>query len=284
MEIVMDPHQDICAIDVSYKTFGDYYGFTLDGNHRYMLGDFTVTHNTTLVKHGICKSLGLPFGFVPLGGISDGSFLLGHSYTYEGSRWGRIVDILMTCGAMNPILFFDELDKISNTHHGDEIKNILIHLTDATQNMDFHDKYFSDLSLDLSRALMIFSFNDGSVIDPILKDRMITIKTNGYSTKDKVAIVNQHLLQEVCQKYGLQNDDIMMSDTVIQLIISRTDDEQGVRNLKRSLDNIVSRLNFDRLTSEEHIISFPYRVTEDDVHKLVPHKKKDNVSTSMMYI
>lgn len=283
LEIVMQSHEDICAIDVRFREFGDYYGFTLDGNNRYMLGDFTVTHNTTLVKNGICKSLGLPFGFVPLGGISDGSFLIGHSYTYEGSRWGRIVDILMSCGVMNPILFFDELDKVSNTYHGEEIKNILIHLTDSTQNTDFHDKYFSDLSLDVSRALMIFSFNDRTVIDPILLDRMVVIKTQGYTTKEKVSIVKQHLLQEVCEKYGLKTDDIVMSEAVIRSIISRSEEEQGVRNLKRSLDNIVSQLNLDHLLSTR--VTFPYLVTEEDVEKLVQVKKKDiNPSTSMMYI
>ena len=283
LEITTIPHASICDIEVSLLGYDEYFGFVLDGNSRYLLGDFTVTHNTTLVKHGICKSLGLPFGFVPLGGISDGSFLLGHSYTYEGSRWGRIVDILMACGTMNPILFFDELDKISNTFHGEEIKNILIHLTDATQNNDFHDKYFSDVTLDMSKALMIFSFNDESLVDPILKDRMVIIRTNGYSRKDKHAIIKKHMLQEVCSKYGLSAQDIVITDSVVDAIISRTDEEKGVRNLKRSLESILSRLNLRKLTEEG--FTLPYTITKDDVISYVEMKvQEDSRGPCMMYI
>ena len=264
-----------------------YYGFTLDGNHKYILGDFAVTHNTTLVKEGICKALGLPFGFIPLGGISDGSYLVGHSYTYEGSKWGRILEILMNCGCMNPILFFDELDKVSNTRYGEEIKNILIHLTDASQNTNFHDKYFSDLALDLSKCLVIFSYNDGDLINPILKDRMVTIKTHGYNMDNKVEIVNEYMLHELFEKFGFKTGEIVFTQDIIKSIIRKTAEEKGVRNLKRSLESIISEINLARLLKkglllEEDPLKFPYTVKAADIEKLLKVERV-NDSLPLMY-
>ena len=106
------------------------------------------TGKTTLVKEGISKILNREFTFIALGGATDSSFLEGHSYTYEGSTWGRIVDILIQSRCMNPIIYFDELDKISDTPKGEEIAGILTHLTDTTQNTQFHDKYFSEIDFD----------------------------------------------------------------------------------------------------------------------------------------
>ena len=114
---------------------------------------------TSLVKEGICKALGRPFAFIPLGGATDACFLEGHDYTYEGSNWGKIVDVLVNSKCMNPVIYFDELDKVSQTAKGEEITNILMHITDATQNNHFNDKYFSGIDFDLSKALFIFSFN-----------------------------------------------------------------------------------------------------------------------------
>jgi hypothetical protein len=121
-------------IRINHIGHGKYYGFTLDGNHRYLLKDCTVTHNTSLVKEGISKILNRPFAFIALGGATDSSFLEGHSYTYEGSTWGQIVQILIDSKCMNPVIYFDELDKISETPKGEEIAGILTHLTDTTQN------------------------------------------------------------------------------------------------------------------------------------------------------
>ena len=111
------------------------------------------TGKTTLVKEGISKILNRPFAFLALGGATDSSYLEGHSYTYEGSSWGKIVDILITNKSMNPVIYFDELDKVSTTPKGEEITGILTHLTDTTQNTNFHDKYFSTIDFDISKAV-----------------------------------------------------------------------------------------------------------------------------------
>ena len=109
------------------------------------------TGKTSFAKKGLTRCLldindePRPFSFIALGGSSNGATLEGHSYTYVGSTWGRIVDILMESNCLNPIIFIDELDKVSRTEHGKEIIGILTHLTDSTQNDEFNDKYFSGI-------------------------------------------------------------------------------------------------------------------------------------------
>ena len=117
-----------------------------------------------------------PFSFIAIGGQDNGSSLNGHNYTYVGSEWGKFVDILIKNKCMNPIIFIDELDKVSKTENGKEIIGILTHLVDSTQNDCFQDKYFNGIELDLSKALFIFSYNDAELIDKILLDRVHRIK------------------------------------------------------------------------------------------------------------
>lgn len=240
----------------------------------------------------VCNALGLPSGFVSLGGLSSAEYLVGHSFTYEGSRWGKIAEVLMHAEYSNPVLFFDELDKVSSSRHGEEIINTLIHITDGTQNHNFRDKYFSEVPIDLSRCIIIFSYNDGQLINPILKDRMVCIKASGYNVKDKVEIFNKHLLPKMLIEYAFKENDIVFDDDIIKYIINLTEEEHGVRKLRRSLEDIVSQLNVMRLLKQSVVskdkdgepVSFPLRVTEDIAKKLVSKKQKDNVHLSMMYV
>ena len=152
-----------------------------------------------LIKEGISKILsGRDFAFIALGGASDSSFLEGHSYIYEGSLWGKIVQIFNGFKIdESSDIYFDELDKVSDTAKGEEIIGILTHLTDTSQNSAFHDKYFADIEFDLNKCLFIFSYNDESKINPILKDRMYHIQTKGYNTKEKVIIAKNYLLPKI---------------------------------------------------------------------------------------
>jgi hypothetical protein len=222
---------------------------------------------TTLVKDGICRALGLPFGFVALGGASDGSFLEGHGFTYEGSQPGRISEILMKSGFMNTILFFDELDKVSSTRRGDEVIGILTHLTDASQNERFNDRYFSDIDLDLSKSLIVFSYNDESMINPILKDRMVTIRVSGYNKAQKLIIARDYLMPSILAEYNLTDTDIQIANDVIEYIIERVDEEEGVRNLRRGLDAVVGAINMHRYVPP--LIALPVIVTDGDVKKYI---------------
>jgi ATP-dependent Lon protease len=223
---------------------------------------------TKVIKEGISKALGLPFAFVSLGGAYDGSFLNGHGFTYEGSTYGKIAEILMKAETMNPVIFFDELDKVSAGRRGDEIAGILTHLTDPVQNEKYNDNYFTELDLDLSKSLLVFSYNDESLINPILKDRMITIHVQGYSISDKVQICQKHLLEEVMQEFNIPREHIIMSDEIVKKIIQKVPEEQGVRNLKRGLESIISWINMERYIGAQ-AITFPLKITEAHVNKYI---------------
>ena len=213
---------------------------------------------TTLIKDGVCEAVGLPFAFIPLGGSNDASYLDGHSYTYEGSSNGKIIDSLIQAGCDNPVLYFDELDKVSDTARGKEIINVLIHLTDPSQNQHFNDKYFADVNFDLSKCLIVFTYNNPHLIDPILKDRMVTIRTKDYDMNDKVQIASKHLLPSIANQFGLDKHTITIEDDLIQYMVNRIEKEAGVRNLKRAIESVLSNINLTRLlencTSDEIVI------------------------------
>jgi len=248
------------------------------------------TGKTSLVKEGISKILNRPFAFIALGGATDSSFLEGHGYTYEGSTWGKIVQILIDSKCMNPVIYFDELDKISDTPRGEEIAGILTHLTDTSQNSQFHDKYFAEINFDLSKCLFIFSYNDETKVNSILKDRMYRIKTKGYNGKEKNVIANNYLLPKIHEQVKFSKDEIIIPNDVISHIVNtHCNKEAGVRNLKRCLEIIYTKLNLYRLMKpgsnlfEDEMslkVEFPYNVTKEIVDKLI---KKDEESFSALY-
>jgi ATP-dependent Lon protease len=249
------------------------------------------TGKTSLVKEGISKILNRPFAFIALGGATDSSFLEGHGYTYEGSTWGKIVQILIDSKCMNPVIYFDELDKISDTPKGEEIAGILTHLTDTSQNSQFHDKYFAEIDFDLSKCLFIFSYNDESKVNPILKDRMYRIQTKGYNQKQKTTISNNYLLPKIREQVKFDLQDIIIPDQTLHYIIeNHCNKEDGVRNLKRCLEIIYTKLNLYRLMRpdsnlfEEDMsikVTFPFTVTKEIVDKMI--KKTDNGLNPSLY-
>ena len=240
------------------------------------------TGKTTIIKDGLSKILGLPFNFISLGGASDSSFLEGHSYTYEGSIPGRIIESLKQSKCMNPIFYFDELDKVSDTSKGKEIINLLIHLTDPSQNSHFNDKYYGDIPFDLSKAIFIFSFNQAELINPILKDRMNLIKVDGFNKNDKFNIFKNFLIKEIFNQYKFKQEEICISDDNIKYIINKTDNQElGVRNLKRQLENIVSILNVIKLSFLDNKISRGKKIklnklNFDNLKKILPFIKTNN--------
>ena len=249
------------------------------------------TGKTSLVKEGISKILNRPFAFIALGGATDSSFLEGHGYTYEGSTWGKIVQILIESKCMNPVIYFDELDKISDTPRGEEIAGILTHLTDTSQNSQFHDKYFAEINFDLSKCLFIFSYNDETKVNSILKDRMYRIKTIGYNGKEKTVISNSYLLPKIREQVKFNNEEIIIPDsTITHIIETHCNKEDGVRNLKRCLEIIHTKLNLYRLMKPDSNIfekemslkvEFPFTVTKDIVDKLI--KRDKDLFSSALY-
>lgn len=223
---------------------------------------------TSLIQQGLSKIMKRPYAFISLGGKTDSSTLVGHSYTYEGSQPGAIVQILQKSGCMNPVIFFDELDKISKSPKGDEIKNVLMHLTDPVQNMKFHDEYFSGIDFDLSQATFVFSYNDPELVDPILLDRITAIRMNGFQTPDKVKIAQEYLIPDIVKNMGFKEGSIRLHSDTVQHLIQQYTIEGGVRKLKELLSSMIMELNLLRLT-EEKKIEFPYLIKSQDINHLL---------------
>lgn len=230
---------------------------------------------TELAK-AVCECLDLPFGFIALGGSNDSSTLAGHSYTYEGSTWGKIADVLMRCECMNPVFFFDELDKVSDSSGGRQVTNLLVHLTDPTQNDKHTDAYFMGLDLDVSRSIVMFSYNDVDNVNPVLRDRIVEVATDGYRSIEKVAIAQKHLIPQVRRDFGMDIGDLIFDDAVIRLIIDVVVEEAGVRGLKKGIRDIAGSINLKRIMEDDNVLlQAPTTITRAMAYSYVKSGRRD---------
>ena len=250
---------------------------------------------TTLIKEGLAKVLDRPFAFVSLGGCGDSSYLDGHSFTYEGSKSGCIVDILTKTDCMNPVIYFDELDKISESSKGDEIANLLIHLTDETQNMKFTDKYLGqNLFLDLSKAVFVFSFNDIEKVTPILRDRIHMISLKDFKVEEKVKIAQNYLIKTILEDFNIKSNKIIFTDSILEYIFNtytNKNTDTGVRKFKQVLKTLISKLNMILVAKSNKSIlklldidqlKFPLEINKNIVDKLLKHTDKVGMSAQVV--
>jgi ATP-dependent Lon protease len=245
---------------------------------------------TSLIKQGIAKALDWPFQFISLGGDSDASTFSGHQLVYEGSHCGKIVNSLVAAKSMSMVLMFDELDKISSTPKGEEIQNLLVHLTDPTQNSDFEDKYLSGIPLDLSQAMFVFSANDINKIDRVLLDRFLVVELEGYGPKEKTEIAEKFLLPGALKEVSLAERIGIPKDVVTHIMENYAKEEKGVRELKRCMEQIAQKLNMLRLFNSPdlpfHIkdFSLPFILKKEHVDKFLKDRKaKVDTSFQKMY-
>jgi len=249
---------------------------------------------TAIVRRGFAEALGRKMKCISMGGIRDSSHFVGFDYTYQGSRCGIIAQSLMDCGVNNPILYFDELDKVSLSQDGIEVQNLLIHLTDPVQNHAFQDKYFAGVEIDLSKVIIVFSYNDENLVHPVLKDRIHTIQVPSPTTEEKVVIAQKFLLKEHLKNLHLQEGDIILPKEVAKHIITRyCEGQQGVRHLKRCLETIVLKINTARFlgTKQKYKcfqnpaqLRFPMELTVDMCDQLIDQEKKEDKYLHTMYM
>jgi endopeptidase La len=228
----------------------------------------------TLIASGLGKVLGIPYQEIHLGGLEDGSVLNGHSYTYSGAQPGLIVTKMVMAGEPRCVLFFDELDKTCAKHGINEIFNVLIHATDPNTNHKFSDKFFQDVTFPLNKCIFVFSFNDASKIDAILRDRMEIINVTPYSMADKTEIAKDYLIPELLDGIGIERGAITMTPQTIEHIIDKYTLEAGVRKLKNYIEKIFLKMNVDRINSRgpfKKRVSFnkdkPIRITKKHILK-----------------
>ncbi len=230
---------------------------------------------TALIRRGLSDALQRPMRCVSMGGISDASYFNGFDFTYSGSRYGLIVQTLIDSGVMNPIIFMDELDKISNKTDGLDVQNLLVHLTDPVQNNTFQDKYFSGIDIDLSKAILIFSFNDVNLINPILKDRLHIINVQDPDLNAKVIIGRKYLVKEISPNIGLKEEDVTFSEEIMKYLIKEhCENDKGVRNLKRCIETMFLKINTSRFLKNNKYktlknLSFPVNITREMIDELL---------------
>ncbi len=276
---------------------GNYCGFTLDCNERFVLADWTVTHNTAIAK-SLAACLNLPFAQVSFGGITNPDFLMGHDYTYIGSRPGEISRCLTRMGTKNGILFFDEFDKATDKK---EIMSTLLHITDFSQNSEFRDNYFPELTQDLSKIWFIYSMNH-LPSDPAMLDRLEIINVDEYTTEERKLICKNYLFPKYVEELKV-GKNILVTEEGIEKIISLSngkDLKKGVRDLERCINLIVEKIYFYlcNTNSKEYEQSYPWykeiassvdktkRVVVSDkvVEVILKHCKKDTDSYLHMYL
>jgi ATP-dependent Lon protease len=211
------------------------------------------TGKTMLVRAGLSVVMGRPFSLVALGGSSDASTLLGHGFTYEGSVCGRIAESLITAKCLNPVILFDELDKISSTAKGDEVVNAFIHLCDTSQNAVFRDRYFAGVDLDVSKALFVFAFNDCSKVSPVLLDRLQVVQTDAFDARQQATILRDFLLPRILADRGLAPDFLSLAPELLREAALACC-AGGVRLLQSVLEQAVSKVCLFRETADGDLI------------------------------
>jgi len=253
-------------------------------------------------KTKILKSLGealdLPFYQINFGGLNDASILTGHSETYVSSKPGKFVEFLQNSGCMNPIIYCDEIDKLGNKEQ--EINGILTHLLDEEQNSKFQDNYLSNVPIDLSKVFFVIAFNDFEKIDRIVSDRLKVIYITSPTIDDKMNIAKDKIIPDIIESFNFKKDKyINLDDTVLSYIINnKVPKEEGVRQLRKSLEKIFSKLNYYILTGEYQEKTDYFKVTieyDDNVCKNVINikrnfidkcleSKEENMCHMMMYV
>lgn len=181
---------------------------------------------------------------------------------------------MVEAGSARCIMYFDELDKATSKHETNEIFNILIHMTDPKTNGEFQDRFYQEINFPLDKVIFMFSYNNSSLIDPILLDRIEEVHAKAYSVKDKINIAKGFSIQEMSEMVSFPDNGVLIDDDNLKFIIEQYTNEAGVRDFKRKLEKIFLKLNIDRIYKEglfEKIDSFseknPVTITQETIIK-----------------
>lgn len=267
--VLKDPVLTTYEITVQKLDVQPYVGFIVDGNHRFLLGDFTITHNTSIARC-LAKVLDFPFEQISFGGVHHSDFIKGFDFTYVGSRPGEIARCLTRMKYKNGILFLDEYEKVAENP---EITSTLLHITDFSQNSVFRDNYFNDVTIDLSSLWFVYSMND-LPRDKALKDRIYSIVVEGYSEKEKVRIASDYLFPKNLVNLGKSRGDVVLKDEVVGYLVRKVcSGEKGIRTLEKAVRDVLNKIHFlvsnqDRLPCSFMLpsscfpLEFPVELTE----------------------
>ena len=239
----------------------------------------------TKIIQSLSKILNYPMYTIPLGGIKDAAYLLGHNYTYVESSYGEIVRGLIKTQIMNPIIYFDELDKVSESNNGKEIYSLLTFLTDPSQNTHFRDHYFgtNDITFDLSKAFFIFTFNDITKIDKVLLDRINLINVSEYSSADKVVILKDYILPQILSNVNKELINLHFHRECFNYLIE-SNPKLTLREYVFKLEKIVMEINKLIFLEKKNFLDF-FDIDIESFKRLYDKtNRKPTVDTSYLSI
>lgn len=249
----------------------------------------------TVILKTLGEALDIPFYQINFGGLNDVSVLTGHSETYVGSKPGKIVEILKNAGCMNPIIFCDEIDKLSETK-SKEINGILTHILDEEQNNKFQDNYLSNVPINLSKVFFVLAFNDPDKIDPIVLNRMKIINIDYPTIEDKIIIASEKMIPQIIESLNFKKDKYINIDKELihYIIANKVPKEDGLRQLKKCLEKIFNKLNYLFLTGKYENLNLELGNDNGNMIQIINitktfidnclHTKETNSSYMHMYI
>lgn len=241
---------------------------------------------TTFAMRAMGNALKRPVRMINVGGAKDASTLIGHSYTYEGSRPGRIMEEIVASGVIDPILVFDEVDKISDTSHGHEIANVLMSLVDPTQNHAFTDTYMAGVPIDLSNVLVVMTCNDASLVNRILLDRVRVVRVPALTPSELITITKNYVFPRTLRNNGFFNAEPLSDETARLLIREGKKNERsenhtidpnsyttGMRSIEKLVERVVLNANLRCIRNDD---DGELRITSEDVDDVCRMIKEEN--------